>query len=517
MDAAWAAALLREKGYADIRFVELNMDWTTPLRSQQADFIQRLKSGSLLHCETEGQHSELTVISGERLKQLRDFCWQMAEKYKRMSPVRDVFINNLKGKLGEEVVKARLSEFVTEVDYEKRLGGDGKVDFMLTSDPSIGIQVKARHCNIDTVRWSINSEEAEKNAVLICILIQEELSEAQAEYHLIMAGFIPTNIIQQKIKIGNNGTSVRIEDLLYGGGLRSYLKEISESGNCLHTLLGHSGSVNSVAISPNGKIIASGSEDKTIKIWNLNTGTLLRTLTEHSWSVYSIAISPDGQTLASGSGDTTIKLWNLNTGDLIHTIPSESNVDALAFSPDGQMLLSGSDHPSTCAFWDLRKGEFSEAPCIGVCSVAISPDGYTVVNGRADGIIQIRYLKEKHRTFLGHSSSVNSVAVSPDSQLVASGSNDKTIKIWNLCTGELLRILTGHVEPVKSVAISPDGQSLVSGSWDKTIKIWNIYTGKLLQTLFGHSGWVKSVAITPDGRILVSGSLDGTIKIWRLI
>ncbi|MEB3178771.1 MAG: hypothetical protein VKL59_07070 [Nostocaceae cyanobacterium] len=110
------------------------IDWTTPLKAQQADFIERVKSGCLLHCELEGKHSELTVISGERLKQLRDFCWEMAEKYKRMSPVRDVFINNLKGKLGEEVVKSRLGDFVTEVDYAKRLGGDGKVDFTLTSD-----------------------------------------------------------------------------------------------------------------------------------------------------------------------------------------------------------------------------------------------------------------------------------------------------------------------------------------------------------------------------------------------
>lgn len=134
------------------------MDWIKLLRSQQGDFIQRLKSGCLLHCETEGQHSELTVISGERLKQLRDFCWQMAEKYKRMSPVRDVFINNLKGKLGEEVIKARLDNFVTEVDYEKRLRGDGKIDFTLTSNSSVGIQVKARHGNGDTIQWSINSE-----------------------------------------------------------------------------------------------------------------------------------------------------------------------------------------------------------------------------------------------------------------------------------------------------------------------------------------------------------------------
>lgn len=198
------------------------MDWTIPLRSQQADFIERLKSGHLLHCEKEGQHSELTVISGERLKQLRNFCWEMAEKYKRTSPVRDVFINNLKGKLGEEVVKARLGNFVTEVDYEKKLGGDGKVDFTLSSDSSVGIQVKARHGNIDTLRWSISAEEVEKNAVLVCILIQEEVNEAQAEYHLVLAGFLP------KMLINNSGKkSFKINELLYGGGLQSYLKNLA--------------------------------------------------------------------------------------------------------------------------------------------------------------------------------------------------------------------------------------------------------------------------------------------------
>jgi tetratricopeptide (TPR) repeat protein len=203
------------------------MDWIKLLRSQQADFIQRLKSGCLLHCEIEGQHSELTVISGERLKQLRDFCWQMAEKYKRTSPspVRDVFINNLKGKLGEEVIKARLDKFVTEVDYEKRLSGDGKIDFTLTSNSSVGIQVKARHGNSDTIQWSITSEEVEKNAVLVCILIQEEVSEAQSEYNLIMAGFMPTKLIE----LSNGKASLAIDKLLYPGGLRSYLENLDSS------------------------------------------------------------------------------------------------------------------------------------------------------------------------------------------------------------------------------------------------------------------------------------------------
>ena len=205
------------------------MDWITLLRSLQSDFIKRLTSGCLLHCETEGQYSELTIISGERLKTLRAFCWQMAEKYKRVSPVRDVFISYLKGKLGEEVVKERLADFITEVDYEKRFGGDGKIDFTLTSNPAIGIEVKSRQGSIDKVRWSISSEEVEKNAVVVCILIQEEVNEAQSEYHLFLAGFLPTRMI--KLKTGK--ISFGIEQLLYGGGLWYYLEQCLSSHNII--------------------------------------------------------------------------------------------------------------------------------------------------------------------------------------------------------------------------------------------------------------------------------------------
>ncbi|GBE91636.1 tetratricopeptide repeat protein [Nostoc cycadae] len=203
------------------------MDWITLLRSLQSDFIQRLTSGSLLHCETEAQYSELIIISGERLKILRDFCWLMAEKYKRVSPVRDVFISYLKGKLGEEVVKERLADLITEVDYEKRFGGDGKIDFTLTTNPSVGIEVKSRHGSLDKVRWSVSSEEVEKNAVIVCILIQEEVHEAQSEYHLFLAGFLPTRMI--KLKTGR--IAFGIEQLLYGGGLRCYLEQYQPAIN----------------------------------------------------------------------------------------------------------------------------------------------------------------------------------------------------------------------------------------------------------------------------------------------
>jgi hypothetical protein len=120
------------------------------------------------------------------------------------------------------------------------------------------------------------------------------------------------------------------------------------------------------------------------------------------------------------------------------------------------------------------------------------------------------------QTLTGHSSFVHSVAYSPDGQTLASGSMDKTIKLWNVNTGNLLQTLTGHSGLVNSVAYSPDGQTLVSGSMDKTIKLWNVNTGNLLQTLTSHSSWVESVAYSPDGQTLASGSSDNTIKLWNV-
>ncbi|MBF2064303.1 MAG: tetratricopeptide repeat protein [Calothrix sp. C42_A2020_038] len=198
------------------------MDWITVLRWLQSDFINRLSSSSLLHCENEGQHSELTIISGERLNALRNFCWRMAEKYKRVSPVRDVFTSFLKGKLGEEVVKERLGGLITEVDYEQRIGGDGNVDFTLTSNPLIGVEVKSRCGSFDAVKWSVTSEEVAKNAVIVCILIQEKINEAQPQYHLVLAGFLPTAMI--KLKTGR--ITFGIDQLMYGGGLVCYLEQL---------------------------------------------------------------------------------------------------------------------------------------------------------------------------------------------------------------------------------------------------------------------------------------------------
>ncbi|MDB9444228.1 hypothetical protein PN497_23160 [Sphaerospermopsis kisseleviana CS-549] len=292
-------------------------------------------------------------------------------------------------------------------------------------------------------------------------------------------------------------------------------------GNLLQTLTGHSYSVSSVAYSPDGQTLASGSGDNTIKLWNVNTGNPLQTLTGHSDSVRSLAYSPDGQTLASGSRDKTIKLWNVKTGQILQTLTGHSKwVTSVAYSPDGQTLASGS-RDKTIKLWNARTRKLLQTltgHSDSVRSLAYSPDGQTLASGSGDKTIKLWNARTRKllQTLTGHSDSVWSVAYSPDGQTLASGSDDKTIKLWNVKTGKLLQTLTGHSDWVRSLAYSPDGQTLASGSKDKTIKLWNPRTGRLLQTLTGHSSSVLSLAYSPDGQTLASGSNDNTIKIWQV-
>ncbi|MDZ8068132.1 MAG: serine/threonine-protein kinase [Nostoc sp. DedQUE08] len=294
------------------------------------------------------------------------------------------------------------------------------------------------------------------------------------------------------------------------------------------TLTGDSNPVDSVAFSPDGNTLASGSYDKSIKLWNLATGEQIRTLSGHFHTVYSVAFSPDGNTLASGSRDTSIKLWNLANGEQIRTLSGHFNlVLSVAFSPDGNTLASGS-YDKSIKLWNLATGEeihTLKGHFGAVYSVAISPDGKTLASGSFDNTIklwdittgeQIRTLPSERYANTGHSDWVVSVVFSPDGKTLVSCSGDNTIKLWNLASGEQIRTLSGHSDGVNSVAISPDGKTLASGSRDKTIKLWNLASGEQIRTLSGHSEEVISVAINPDGKTLASGSADNTIKIWRL-
>ena len=286
------------------------------------------------------------------------------------------------------------------------------------------------------------------------------------------------------------------------------------------TLKGHSGRVRSVSYSPDGRYLASGSNDNTVKIWDLATGKEKATLKGHVNEVTSVSYSPDGRYLASGSDDKTIKIWDLATGKETTTLKGHSGrVRSVSYSPDGRYLASGSND-NTVKIWDLATGK-EKATLKGhvneVTSVSYSPDGHYLASGSSDSTVKIWNLatgKEKV-TLKGHSSGVTSVCYSPDGHYLASGSNDSTVKIWNLVTGKEKVTLKGHSSWVRSVSYSPNGRYLASGSWD-SIKIWDLRTGKEKITLNGHSNGITSVSYSPDGHYLASGSNDSNVKIWDL-
>ncbi|OYD87527.1 hypothetical protein CDG77_28885 [Nostoc sp. 'Peltigera membranacea cyanobiont' 213] len=314
----------------------------------------------------------------------------------------------------------------------------------------------------------------------------------------------------------------------------------------INTIKGHSDSVLCVAISPDGKILASGGRDRTIKLWNLTTVELLTTLTGHSSPVLAVDFSPDGQTLASASNmefqDGNIKLWDAGTGRIRQTLGSSLvalQTSCVAFSPDGQTLATA-HFDAAIRLWHLSNGkELRTLRGHGwdVNSVAFSRDGRFLVSGGVDGAIMIWNWRNGERirtlnrpadffgsmlSFFDRSvGSIRSVAISPDGQIIASGGtsvgdngvSNPPIKLWNTSTGEEIRILTGHTASVQAIAFSSTAKIIASGGEDNTIRIWNYQTGELIQTLEPQS-LVNSLVFSPHAKILVSGTDDSKIRIW---
>ncbi|MFT5465712.1 MAG: WD40 repeat protein [Verrucomicrobiales bacterium] len=288
----------------------------------------------------------------------------------------------------------------------------------------------------------------------------------------------------------------------------------------IRVLKGHSGSVLSVAWSADGQRLASGSNDKTVRIWNPDSASQLAELKGHSDYVRSVAWSADGQRLASGSDDNTVRIWNPDSASQLAELKGHSSfVMSVAWSADGQRLASGSED-RTVRIWNPESAsQLAELKghSGSVWSVAWSADGQRLASGSSDNTVRIWNPDSASplAELKGHSASVRSVAWSADGQRLASGSDDKTVRIWNPESASQLAELKGHSGYVMSVAWSADGQRLASGSDDNTVRIWNPESASQLAELKGHSNWVMSVAWSADGKRLASGSADKTVRIWN--
>ncbi|NER38429.1 MAG: TIR domain-containing protein [Oscillatoria sp. SIO1A7] len=284
-------------------------------------------------------------------------------------------------------------------------------------------------------------------------------------------------------------------------------------------LSGHDAGALAVALSPDGKTIASGGLDNRVILWNSDGER--KTTIEHRGSVNDVAFSPDGQSLASASADNTVKLWNPD-GTLLATMEGhEGDVRAVAFDPEGKLIASASAD-NTVKLWNPDGSNIAtlEGHSDEVNAVAFSPDGESIASASDDQTVKLwdrdGNLLDTLSGDSGHNEEVEAVAFSPDGKLIASAGDDKTVKLWNP-DGTLFKTLTGHSDLVNDVAFNPDGKSIASASNDKTIKLWDL-DGTLRSTFSGHGDRVKSVFFSPDrdNPAIASASLDNTVRLWKL-
>jgi eukaryotic-like serine/threonine-protein kinase len=311
-----------------------------------------------------------------------------------------------------------------------------------------------------------------------------------------------------------------------------YLWRLCYRGHRL-TLRGHGGIVLGVAVSRDGKTLASASSGGTLKLWDMPSGKVRATLQGHTGAIWSVAFSPDGLTLASAGEDNTVRLWDVATGEEQATLRGHLfPVRSVAFSPDGKTLASGAGghfpRRGEVKLWDVaerRERSTLQHDAMVVTCVAFSPGGKMLAWSTEDSIDPVRtggviklwdLLKGRERHSLPCNGATESIAFSPDGRTMASTGDDfsstgKEVTLWEVETGQKQATLAGQNRAL-AVAFSPDGMTLATSGRNKTVMLWDLATRHARK--FGHAGAIWSLAFSPDGKALASGSADGSVNVW---
>lgn len=325
-----------------------------------------------------------------------------------------------------------------------------------------------------------------------------------------------------------------------------------DSGQCLKALSAHTNWVWAVAFSPNGSILASGSHDASVRLWDVNSSRCLKALCGSTNGIRSVSFSQDGSTLASGSEDAIVRLWDVKGGECLQVLRGHAKeVRSLAYAPTNfsntqqDTILASSSADFSVRLWDVQRGQCLQilhGHTNWVFSVSFSSDGRTLASGSFDCSVRLWDVKrgECLKILHGHTDWVWSVSFSPISPspltkgshlhgrvsrleqsgvglegILASGSADASIRLWDVTSGECLKILHGHAGWVWSVSLSPSPNLiLASGGADASIRLWDVRSGECRKILHGHTSGVRSVAFSPDGRMLASGSDDCLVRLW---
>jgi len=283
-----------------------------------------------------------------------------------------------------------------------------------------------------------------------------------------------------------------------------------ESGRTISSLDGHQNRVNALAVLPDGRIV-SGSGDKTVRVWDVDSGRVVATLKGHEAPVMALAVLPDGR-VVSGSGDKTVRVWDVESGRVVATLEGhQSWVRALVVLPDGR-VISGSDD-DTLRVWDVASGRtVATLECHQgwVLALAVLPNGHVVSSG--DETVRVWDVDDGRvaATFEGHRDSVSTLAVLPNGRVV-SGSNDNTVQVWEVGSGRAVATLEGHQGWIRALAVLPDGR-VISASDDETVRLWDIDTDRTFATFQGHRGGVMALAMLPGRRVVSSGG--ETVRVW---